>query len=226
MKIFHFANLSFGLPFLESYSDLSTELKNQLEITVVFSGKKTTRSRYLSLRNLKRTLDNWMMERAYRKKFKNYPFEVLLSGNVNSDSFIQKIASNSLGICSGFNQVFSQKLIDKFGTCVNIHPSLLPYYRGPVPSYWVLKNSEAKTGYTIHLMTSKIDSGEIVYQEQVDICLGDTEVILDRRIAERAKHGIRYFIEAKAEGKAFEKKILNSTDLYQHLVDYKSFPSK
>lgn len=226
MKIFHFANLSFGLPFLELYSDLSAEVKNQLEVTVVFSGKKTTSNRYLSLRNHKRRLDNYIEERAYRKKFKNYPFEVLLSGDINSDSFIQKIASNSLGICSGFNQIFSQKLIEKFSTCVNVHPSLLPYYRGPVPSYWVLKNAEEKTGYTIHLMTSKIDSGEIVYQEQVAICPGDTDVILDRRIAERAKHSIRYFIEGEAKGKAFEKRSLNSTDVYQHLVDYKSFPSE
>jgi methionyl-tRNA formyltransferase len=47
---------------------------------------------------------------------------------------------------------------------INIHPSILPSYRGPAPTFWMLRNGEKKTGATIHLVTEQIDAGPILDQ--------------------------------------------------------------
>lgn len=56
----------------------------------------------------------------------------------------------------------------RLGT-INVHASLLPSYRGPAPSYWVLKNRETITGLTCHFMDEGIDTGDIVYQVRVPV---------------------------------------------------------
>ena len=49
--------------------------------------------------------------------------------------------------------------------CLNIHPSLLPKYRGPDPIFWQLHNNESQTGVTLHFVTSEMDAGPIVNQK-------------------------------------------------------------
>lgn len=53
--------------------------------------------------------------------------------------------------------------------CINIHPSKLPYYRGPVPTAWAIKKGEKRFGITIHDMDEGIDTGDILVQEEYDI---------------------------------------------------------
>lgn len=50
--------------------------------------------------------------------------------------------------------------------CVNIHPSILPYYRGPVPTAWAILNGEKEFGITIHQMDREIDTGVIYVQKK------------------------------------------------------------
>lgn len=57
---------------------------------------------------------------------------------------------------------------------VNIHPSLLPRYRGPAPTYWVLKNKEPETGLTCHYIDEGIDTGEIISQARIPLTPQDT----------------------------------------------------
>ena len=56
---------------------------------------------------------------------------------------------------------------------LNIHPSFLPYYRGPRPLEWQIINGESQAGVTIHFMDEGIDSGEIVAQDRVRIVATD-----------------------------------------------------
>ncbi len=63
--------------------------------------------------------------------------------------------------------------IPKLG-CINIHPSLLPYYRGPVPTAWAIEKGEEKFGITIHLMDEGIDTGNILIQEKFIIGKNET----------------------------------------------------
>jgi methionyl-tRNA formyltransferase len=52
---------------------------------------------------------------------------------------------------------------------LNIHPSLLPHYRGPAPLFWALRAGERQVGVTIHFMNEALDCGDIVRQERVDL---------------------------------------------------------
>lgn len=63
--------------------------------------------------------------------------------------------------------------LPKLGS-VNIHPSLLPKYRGPSPTQWVIKNKEKYTGLTCHYIDEGVDSGDIIYQVRVSVVTNDT----------------------------------------------------
>lgn len=73
-----------------------------------------------------------------------------------------------------YRKIFPARLIDlpRLGI-VNIHPSLLPYYRGPVPTAWAIVNNEKDFGVTIHKVDSGIDTGDILVQASYPI--GDEE---------------------------------------------------
>ncbi|HEY7356148.1 MAG TPA: methionyl-tRNA formyltransferase, partial [Ktedonobacterales bacterium] len=68
--------------------------------------------------------------------------------------------------------------------CLNLHPSLLPAYRGPSPGFWVLRNGERSTGATIHLMDAHLDTGDILLQEAFEIPDGISSAALEQRCAE------------------------------------------
>ena len=51
--------------------------------------------------------------------------------------------------------------------CINIHPSILPNYKGSDPIFWQLRNGESNTGVTLHKVTSEIDSGPILKTRNV-----------------------------------------------------------
>jgi methionyl-tRNA formyltransferase len=53
--------------------------------------------------------------------------------------------------------------------CLNLHPALLPAYRGPIPEFWVLRNGELYTGATVHLMDEHYDSGDVILQSRFEI---------------------------------------------------------
>jgi len=68
--------------------------------------------------------------------------------------------------------------------CVNLHPSLLPAYRGAAPLIWALFNGEAETGITTFLLNPRVDAGDILLQEQVSIGPDETAGELEGRICE------------------------------------------
>jgi methionyl-tRNA formyltransferase len=57
--------------------------------------------------------------------------------------------------------------------CINLHPGLLPKYRGADPVFWQIKNREINGGITAHLMTDKIDNGPILLIDQLPIMPGE-----------------------------------------------------
>lgn len=69
-----------------------------------------------------------------------------------------------------YRQIFPRKLIDipRLGI-VNIHPSILPYYRGPVPTAWAIMNNESEFGITVHKVDDSIDTGDILVQKAFTI---------------------------------------------------------
>ncbi len=68
--------------------------------------------------------------------------------------------------------------------CFNLHPSLLPRYRGPIPLYWQLQDGIRTFGVTLHRMSLQIDAGSIVGQSIVCRCSDDSESRLVQMLAE------------------------------------------
>jgi len=64
--------------------------------------------------------------------------------------------------------------------CLNLHPSLLPRYRGPYPLFWQLRAGEAGTGVTLHHLTGRLDAGEVVAQRGVALPDGGSSAELER----------------------------------------------
>ena len=87
-------------------------------------------------------------------------------------------------IClAGFMKILSKKIINKYkDKILNIHPSLLPKYKGLNTHKRVLKNKEKFTGCTVHLVNTKLDSGKIILQKRIKVLKKDNEGSLSKRV--------------------------------------------
>lgn len=83
---------------------------------------------------------------------------------------------------------------------VNVHPSLLPRYRGPNPVNWALLAGERTTGVTLHRLTQTVDAGEILAQREVEIAPDDTSGTLRARLAEAARDVLADYLGALDAG--------------------------
>ena len=90
-------------------------------------------------------------------------------------------------IClAGFMKILSKNFIRKFeGKIVNIHPSLLPKYKGLNTHKRALKNKEKFSGCTVHYVTIKLDSGKIILQKKVKIKKKDTVNSLKKKVLKK-----------------------------------------
>jgi phosphoribosylglycinamide formyltransferase-1 len=87
-------------------------------------------------------------------------------------------------IClAGFMKILPKKFIKKFsGKIVNIHPSLLPKYKGLNTHQKALKNNDKYSGCTVHYVTDKVDSGKIILQKKVKIKRKDSLNTLTKKV--------------------------------------------
>jgi methionyl-tRNA formyltransferase len=89
-----------------------------------------------------------------------------------------------LGIVYAYGQLLPAELlsIPRLGF-INIHPSLLPRYRGAAPVQWALINGDTRTGVSIVKVTPRLDDGDILLQEALDVDPDETAVELGERLA-------------------------------------------
>ena len=88
----------------------------------------------------------------------------------------------SLICLAGYMKIISSNFIKSFGKkIINIHPSLLPKFKGLNTFSRVLKNSEKKTGCTVHYVDEKLDNGNIITQKSFYINSYDTELTLKQK---------------------------------------------
>ena len=87
-------------------------------------------------------------------------------------------------IClAGFMEILSRNFITKFkGKILNIHPSLLPKYKGLNTHQRALDNNEKYSGCTVHFVNSKLDSGKIILQKKVKISKNETKSSLAKKV--------------------------------------------
>lgn len=106
-------------------------------------------------------------------KDKNIPYYYMNNGSDKPlENWVKNINPDVIVIYS-MSQLLKRNIFDipKYGT-INLHPALLPSYRGPFPDFWMYYNTEKKGGVTVHYIDEGEDTGDIIYQEKYDIPLG------------------------------------------------------
>jgi len=120
--------------------------------------------------------------KIYKIKYKIFNFKKKI---FTENRVIKELSKNNIQlIClAGFLKILSKNFIKKFkGNILNIHPSLLPKYKGLNTHKRALKNNEKYSGCTVHFVNSKLDSGKIILQKKVKINKNETVNTLSRKI--------------------------------------------
>ena len=91
-------------------------------------------------------------------------------------------------VMAGWMRVVSKKFVESFpGRIINLHPSLLPKYKGLHAIEQAIKAGESETGCSVHFVTEELDSGAVIKQQIVPILPGDTVETVTRAV-QQAEH--------------------------------------
>jgi len=122
----------------------------------------------------------------YSKKYKIKKKIFLLKRKITDENKILKYLkrNNIQLIClAGFMTILSKNFIQNFkGKILNIHPSLLPKYKGLNTHKRVIENNEKFSGCTVHYVNASLDSGKIILQKRVRVKKNDTPKSLAKKI--------------------------------------------
>jgi len=97
---------------------------------------------------------------------------ITLDEPINKPKSVNKIKSFQPDLLVSIlgNQIFKSPILNLAPKgCINLHTALLPKYRGLMPSFWVMRNNEKKTGVSVFFVDKGIDSGPIIVQTEVEI---------------------------------------------------------
>jgi methionyl-tRNA formyltransferase len=183
MKVAYFGSSSFSIPPLQ-------EISTHVSCVVTRKAKPKGRGQLLEDTEVKREAINLKLPVIEIDSFKDDAIRELES--LKPDFFV--VAS--------FGLIIPQWVLNipSVGP-INIHPSLLPKYRGPSPIQWALLNGDAETGITFIRMNEKMDAGNILYQEPMTIDPGDNVITLTDRLAKRSAKILSSFLQkVDAEG--------------------------
>ncbi len=98
---------------------------------------------------------------------------------------IEQLGSDTIGILSSYGKIIPKSIIDLFSPgIINIHPSLLPIYRGPSPIEAAIKNGDQKTGVSIMQLSAGMDSGPVYKQVEYPLSGNETGPELSVTLAE------------------------------------------
>ena len=121
---------------------------------------------------------------AKQAKIKSYVLN-FKKNNLVEKKLLKKLLNNNINlIClAGFMKILSKKFIKKFNKPIlNIHPSLLPKYKGLNTHIRVIKNKEKYSGATVHLVSAKLDSGKIILQKKIKVSKYENEKSLQKKV--------------------------------------------
>jgi phosphoribosylglycinamide formyltransferase-1 len=120
--------------------------------------------------------------KIFKIKKKIFDFD---KNNIDEKKILIELQKNKIGlIClAGFMKILSKNFIENFnGYILNIHPSLLPKFKGLNTHEKVIKNREKYSGCTVHFVNSKLDSGQIILQKKVNVNKDETPKSLAKKI--------------------------------------------
>ena len=153
---------------LKSLIKFSRTIKSPISIDFVISNNSKAKGlNYAKKFKIKKKILNFKNKKLSEKKL----LSILNINNIHM-------------IClAGFMKILSGNFIKKFkGNILNIHPSLLPKYKGLNTHERVLNNKEKYSGCTVHFVNSRLDSGKIILQRKVKISKKETEASLAKKI--------------------------------------------
>ena len=173
---------------------LSTGTKN-INTAVFISGTGSNLKSLIKFSNLKKSPISIKMIISNNPKSKGLAFGKIykirkkifnFSNQAKTENEILKLLKKkkiNLICLAGFMRILSKNFIQSFkGQILNIHPSLLPKYKGLNTHERAIKNKDRYSGCTIHFVTSKLDSGKIIIQKKVKINKKDTPRTLANKV--------------------------------------------
>ena len=153
---------------LENLIKFSLKKKSPIKINLIISNNSKAKGlKYAKIYKIKKKIYNYDKKKISEKKS------------------LKDLKSNKIElIClAGFMKILSEDFIRKFkGKILNIHPSLLPKYKGLKTHERVIKNMEKYSGCTVHLVNSRLDSGKIVLQKKIKLSKKETPLSLQKKI--------------------------------------------
>lgn len=153
---------------LKSLIKFSKNKKSPISINLIISNSKNAKG----------------LKYAYQFKIKKKILDFNLN-KIAEGKILSNLKKNKINfIClAGFMKVLSADFIAKFdGTIINIHPSLLPKYKGLNTHEKAIKNKDKFSGCTVHYVTKKLDSGKVILQKKVKIGNGETPISLAKKV--------------------------------------------
>ena len=168
---------------------------NKKNIAVFISGRGSNLKSLIKYSKLKKSRFNVKLVIAnkkeakglgYAKKNKITNFAVnYKKKNIAEKKILFFLRKNKINIIclAGFMKILSGKFIKKFkGKILNTHPSLLPKYKGLNTHQRVINDKEKYSGFTIHLVNEKLDSGKKIFQKKIRILKKDNVKTLEKKI--------------------------------------------
>ena len=169
MRIVIFASSKFSIPLLEKLH------KSEHEICAVYSQPPSISGRGMKLK-----------ENEVCLKSRELNLKLLFPDNINKDIEINKLnqMKPDVAVVSAYGQILSSKLlrVPKFGF-VNLHPSLLPRWRGAAPIERALMAGDKETGVCTIKMIKELDAGPILAKERFIINLDETNSSLSQKLS-------------------------------------------
>ena len=146
----------------------SLQKKSPIEIKYVISNNLNANGLgYANRYKIKKKINN------FKKKTKD------------ENKILKTLKKNKIDfIClAGFMRILSKNFIKKFkGKIINIHPSLLPKYKGLNTHERAIKNKDKFAGCTVHYVTEKLDSGKIILQKKIKVTTKDNPSSLAKKV--------------------------------------------
>lgn len=115
-----------------------------------------------------------------------------------------RVAVHGVGLVvgAGYMRVLSRVFLERFPAVMNVHPSLLPEFRGLNAVGRALAAGSTETGVTVHYMVEEVDAGPVISQEAVPVLPGDTEETLLARL-----HPVEHRLLVRAIADHFQERI-------------------
>ena len=217
MKLIFFGSGNFALPILE-------HLHKTQEIALVVTRPDSARDRG---NKVKRSIvaqfcdDNNIM--------------ICQPATVNSPEAIEalKKADCQMAVLASYSEILTPEVVATFDKgIVNVHPSLLPFYRGAEPIRWPIRREEKETGSTMMLISSGLDRGNILLQKSIPILDNDDYASLSQKLIALSNEMLDETLikvdkgftgQPQSQNKTFYARKLNPTD---EIIDFNQPASK